>query len=344
MPGFALPTQDLGGLLARLGCKLFTRDHTLIQYVSWSDKAGLFELMDEHGSVTAVEACEGTCLNENGVDALLGMLCALGLAMRDSAGRYSLLPAAREYFLRSSAFFIADQFSAQRDPIPRAYVDQNNGLLLRIRLKVLSYLPGLRFGTPVRLRNQHARNLAACAAAVRTGEFADVRCLVDVAGGSGTFSIPLALENPGTRIVLAELPSALPNILPFVREHGLESRIELLGMSVFESPWSIPECDGVFIGNLLHAFADETSLHICREACARLSPGGKVWIHEIIWNPNKDGPLITALHNAAMRSGGAGRQRTAREIATILERAGFESTYVVPTAGAFALVVGQKPR
>jgi O-methyltransferase domain len=342
-PGFAPPTQDLGGLLAQLGSKLFTRDHTLVQYIAWSANAGLFEFMSAQSPVTVAQVSEGTALTANGADALLGVLCALGLAMRDQAGRYSLMAGAREYFLRSSPFFIADQFIARGGPIHRAYVNGKNGLLLRLRLKALSRLPALRFGSRIRLRNQHARNLAACATAVRTGEFAAVRCLVDIAGGSGTFSIPFALENPGARVVLAELPQALPNIRHFLREHSLDSRVELLGINVLEYPWKIPRSDGTFIGNFLHGFSDETCVRICREAFDCLSPGGKIWIHEMVWNPNKDGPLITALLNAGMRSGGAGRQRTALEIRAILERAGFAATYAVPSAGAFALVAGQKP-
>ncbi len=343
--GYTLPARDLGGLLAQLGCKLFTRDHTLVQYISWSTQAGLFELINARGTVTVAEVCERTVLNANGADALLGVLSALGLTMRDHAGHYSLLAAARDYFVRGNPFFIGSQFAERGGPIPRAYVDQRNGLLLRLRLKLLTrFLPGIRFGSAVRLRNQHARNLVACATAVRTGEFAAVRCLVDIAGGSGTFAIPFALEYPGARVILTELPQALANIRPFLREHALEARVELLGMNVFEYPWAIPVCDGIFIGNFLHGFADDAGVRVCREAFDRLAPGGKLWIHEMIWNPNKDGPLITALMNAGMRSGGAGRQRTAAELQVILQSAGFTATYVVPSAGAFALVAGQKPR
>jgi hypothetical protein len=341
--GFALPTQDQGDLLALLGCKMFVRDHTLTQYVCWSDKSGLFELMGRRGAITVAEVCTGTVLNANGADALLGVLCALKLATRDSMGRYSLTAASREYFLRGSPFYIADQFGAYRDPIPRAYLrGRRSGLLLRMRLKALMYLPEFRYGSSVRLRNQHGRNLAACAAAVRTGQFRGVRCLVDVAGGSGTFSIPFALESPGTRVILAELPQALPNIRPFLREHNLEGRVELLALDAFRYPWALPECDGIFIGNFLHGFADETCVDVCRQAYSSLSAGGRLWIHEMIWNPNKDGPLITAIHNAAMRTGGAGRQRTAQELSQLLQRAGFTSVDIVPTVGAFALVVARK--
>lgn len=213
-----------------------------------------------------------------------------------------------------------------------------------MRLRFVSLLPGWRFGSPVRLSNQHARNLPACAAAVRTGEFANVRCLVDIAGGSGTLCIPLALEYSQMRIVLTELPRALPNVRPFLEEHGLENRIELLGVDVFSYPWPLPPCDGIFIGNFLHGFDDEHCRRVCPEAFERLTPGGRIWIHEMIWNENKDGPLMTAMCNATMRSGGAGRQRTATELKSLLRSAGFIGSYVVPTAGAFALVAARKPQ
>lgn len=340
--GFSLPSQDLGELLARVGCKLFTRDHTFVQYLGWSDMAGLFDLIQRHKAVSVADVCSSSELNENGADALLGVLAALGLATRSADGRYSLTGAAREYFLPESPFYIGDQLASRSGPIPRAYASGRDGLICKIRLKLLSYLPGLRFGTPARLRNQHARNLSACAAAVRTGEFANVRCLVDIAGGSGPFSIPLALESKVKRIVLTELPQALPNVRPFLVESGVADRVELLGMDVFDCPWPVPECDGIFIGNFLHGFGDDTCRRVCREAFERLAPGGKIWIHEMLWNDNKDGPLITALCNAAMRSGGAGRQRTAQEIMAILGSAGFSDPYVRPTAGAFALIAGRK--
>jgi hypothetical protein len=341
-PGFSLPTLALDELLGRLGVKLFFGDHTYVQYLAWGEIAGLFSAMERVGALTAAEASAQTPLNERGADALLGVLCGLGLAARSSAGLYALTRAGRDYLLRESPFFIGDQIRMHANEIPRAYRAGGDGSFHRLRLRLLGRLPAFRFGSPMRLRNQHARNLPSCAAAVRTGEFAAVRCLIDVAGGSGTFSIPLALEYPTMRIALAELPGALPNIRPFIARHGLQDRIELLGLDVLARPWQLPECDGIFMGNFLHGFGDDTCIGICREAFACLSSRGRIWVHEMLWNENKDGPLITALSHADMRSGGEGRQRTARELMAILHSAGFVDPYLVPTAGAFALIAGYK--
>jgi hypothetical protein len=152
----------------------------------------------------------------------------------------------------------------------------------------------------------------------------------------------LALEYPKTRITIAELPDAIPNIRKILLEHGLEERIDLLAFDALSDTWPIPICDGMFIGNVLHGFDDSTCRRFCQKAYRCLGQGGKLWIHELTWNIAKDGPLIAALLNASMRSGGSGRQRTAQELTSFLEEAGFVDTYVVPTAGAFSLSVGTK--
>jgi acetylserotonin N-methyltransferase len=99
----------------------------------------------------------------------------------------------------------------------------------------------------------------------------------------------------------------------------------------------------MFIGNFLHGYPDDICRRLCLEAFRCLLPGGKLWIHEMIWNENRDGPLITALMHAGMRSGTPGRQRTAKELTDFLLAVGFVDPYVLPTAGAFALIVGRKP-
>jgi hypothetical protein len=340
--GFELPSTALAELLEGLGCKLFAGDWDLAQYVAWADGIGLFSLMEAEGGTTLQRVCLETPLNERGADALLGVLCALGLIRREPTERYVLTRRARDYLLRSSPFFVGDQLYARHRSLPRQYLRGSSPFISKLQLKLLAMVPVLRYGTPSRLRNQHARNIEAGAAAVRTGQFASVNCLVEIAGGSGTFAIPLALEYPRMRVVLTEIPRALANIRHFLEDHGLESRVELIGLDLFSRPWLIPSCDGLFIGNVLHGFDDATCLEICRECFKHLQSGGKIWLHEMIWNEDRNGPLLTALWNATMRYG-EGRQRSARELETLLEKAGFNSTRVIPASGAFALIRATKP-
>src|SRR4051812_16028059 len=53
--GFAVPSQDLHRILETLGCKLFSRDRTLVQHIAWSMETGLLALLHEAGSATVDE-------------------------------------------------------------------------------------------------------------------------------------------------------------------------------------------------------------------------------------------------------------------------------------------------
>lgn len=337
-PELKVPSVDLATLLERLGCRLFTRDRSPKQYVAWAQEVGVFEALDRIPKASASDLSESTGLNAAGVDALLGVLCALRLVTRDIEGRYSLAAAAREYFLRASPFFIGDQLHASRRRIPRPYLERRPSFTTRMQSMLISNLnPTIRFGSAKRLDNQHARNLSAGVAAVQAEDFSGVRCIVDLAGGSGTFSIPLALKYPDVRIVLAELPQALKNVRRRIARENMSQRIELAAVDVLTRPWTIPACDGIFIGNLLHGFGDDHCLTVCREAHDRLAPGGKIWLHEMAWNARRDGPLLTALWNATMRLVG-GKQRTIDELVALLSETGFSRPRAVPTAAAFTLI------
>jgi hypothetical protein len=340
--GFTVPNDDLCGLLETLGIKLFFRERSLAQYVSWAVQTGVIAFLDRHGLADLKQVADGTCLTEAGADSILGVMSSLKLTRRTVAGKYELQTLAREYLLPSSPYCIADQIEARGLPIPLPYLKGRSGLLTRLRLRLLTLNPALRYGSLARLTNQHARNLAACASAVRTGEFAQIRTMVDIAGGSGTFSIPLALDYPRVRILLVDLPQALNGTRRLLSSHGLQERISLTAFDVLKRPWNIEPCDGMFMGNFLHGFDDAVCLDVLEEAYARLQNGGQVWIHEMLWNDTRDGPLIVALYHAAMRSAGPGRQRSAGDFAALLNRAGFSDVRIVPTAGAYALVAGRK--
>lgn len=338
---FVQPPIGFTELLSRLGTVFFPHDPSIAQYIAWANDAGVFQALSRSDGGTVADVAARTDLTEAGADSLLGVLCAAQLVIRDVSATYELTETARCYFLADSAFYVGDQLNVSRR-LPPAYSRRAAGMRARLELKWLSLIPSYRFGSKPRLRNQHARNLSAGAAAVRTGEFKDVRHMVDLAGGSGSFAIPLALEHAGTQITLVELPEALPNIRPFLTAHNLSAAVQLLGMNALKFPWSIPQCDGIFVGNFLHGFSDYTCHKVCMEAFRHLKVGGRLWIHEIVWNERKDGPMVTALLHAGMRSGGQGRQRTVLELQDILTQAGFSNVYVVPTSGAYCLIVGVK--
>jgi len=316
--------------------------------VKWADEAGVFRIMADLDGVTCDDVVAATPLNRRGAHALLGVLCGLEIVDRSSDGRYALTEVAREYLDSRRPFYIGPAlFARLTASLPQAfskgYRPPRLSDVMRDRLESAS--PGrdpYTFGHREQLSVQHTAGFAPAAVAVRTGVFDGTRHLIDLCGGSGVFSIPLALRHPAMRITLVDLPYALPVIEEYLQQHAVADRIHLTGFNVFQSPWPVPRVDGVLIANFLHGCDDDECRLLLREIRKVLLPRGRVFIHEMLWNDEQTGPLLTALWNFLLASGSSGGQRTAAACAALLSDAGFGDVSVVPTAGCYSLISATK--
>jgi acetylserotonin N-methyltransferase len=331
------PTADL----ALLSDQLFqawgvTCGEPLVQYLAWSERTGIFSLLAARGRVTAADVGAASVLSEQGADALLCVLAGMGLlCRRPEDGSYALTPLAREYLLPDSPYYAgAGLFLDCEKELPANY------------LREVEPPPGdsaAPWPLAERLRVQHSRNFAAAVIAARSGEFDGLTHVLDIGGGSGVLAIPLALDHPHLRITLVEWPTALDEIRTWLAAYGVEDRVELVGMNIFEDRWDFPACDGIFFGNIFHGHDDDACRRLARWSYACLSSGGKVWLHEVVFDDNRDGPLLAALWNANMVARKAGaQQRSIRELMQLLQAGGFVGCYSRPTAGRFTLVAGTK--
>jgi O-methyltransferase len=320
----------------------------LVQYLAWAEQAGLYLHMVNRPSTDIPQIVKSTKLNARGADALLGILASLKLARRRADGQYELSEEARQYLDPGSPYYVGlSLYGMLKSPIPKRLLGEararrisENTPSLSNRLKF--FLNPYRSGPSEQLRIQHSRNFPAAVVAARTGLFDDVRHLVDIGGGSGVFAIPLALDRPDIRITLVELPRSLPGIRPFLSRHGVEARVILAGCDVFRDPWQFGDCDGVLFANLLHSCDDDECRFLLRKTLETLGPHGRIFLHEMLWNENRDGPFVTALWNFWLTTVSAGRQRTEEEFRELLAEAGFQEVRIVPTAGAFSLIVAKK--
>jgi hypothetical protein len=180
-----------------------------------------------------------------------------------------------------------------------------------------------------------------CDSAIASGEFAAVRRLADIAGDKGAFAIRLALKYPNMRVALTERSGALDEVRQILTERGLEDRIELREVDIVRTPWEIPECDGIIMGNL-HAVSDEKCHIIYRYAFEHLAPRGRVWVHERIRNEGFTAAVGLALLSAARPEAPVPR-RTVEELKGHLRGVGFQAPYFMPTEPGFALLSAERP-
>lgn len=338
VPYLPTPSTDLAKLTDLFGQAWgVTCGESVLQYLAWSESAGIFKVLAGDVGATLQELAAQTVLNECGTDVFLRILASLDLVVNDG-GRYRLSSLATEYLLEDSPYYAgyALYMDLKQDLPPAFLKDQTVGV------RPLDARPA--WPLPLRLRIQHSRNFAPTVVAVRTGEFNQLKHVIDIAGGSGVLAIPLALDHPDVRITLVELPSALDGVQEFIEAYGIDLNVRLAGMDVLVDDWSFGPCDGIFFGNFFHANDDAACGVLARKAFEALPAGGRVWLHEVLFNEDRSGPLLAALWNANMsvRRKGA-RQRTASELSQLLQSAGFIPRKTIPTAGHFSLVSGEKP-
>src|SRR5262245_36500635 len=187
------PSMDIALLLQTL-------NGAASSIVSWADELELFRSVATRGSLDETELSRVTRLTERGAEAFLGVLNSLHLVTRTCEGTYSLSDVANEYLIPGLPYYIGPSIKADAQYIPTTLLKTGHVQRLSERnhtadQKGDSTRMGA-LGSRTRLTVQHSRNFAQAVVAARTGAFSGIRHLVDVAGGSGVFAIPLALDNP----------------------------------------------------------------------------------------------------------------------------------------------------
>jgi ubiquinone/menaquinone biosynthesis C-methylase UbiE len=272
------------------------------------------------------------------------LLAGLKLVQPGPEDKYALSELAAAYLVEGSPHYAGPAlYDGLKRAVPLFFLSRLTSRqkwkfsLLKRVLRLMHHFSG--FGSRYRLQNQQSRNSTYGLAAVRTGLFAGVKHMVDIGGGTGTFSIPFACDYPEKKVTLVDLKAGLPNIREFLVRCGVENRVELLGLDILQRPWKLPECDGIFMGNVIHGFSDKHCLMFLEESFRSLPPGGIIGIQEMLLDESKDGPFLVAYWNART----ALTQRTYGEIESLLKKAGFTEPSVTPLRGRFSLITAKKP-
>jgi ubiquinone/menaquinone biosynthesis C-methylase UbiE len=282
---------------------------------------------------------------------LLTALRAMGLiAMHE--GQLSLTPLAAEHLVPGGAFDVGDYIGLAA---------QSPGVLAMVeRLKTnkpanfdnaagaaFIYRDGLASAMEQAESARHftlalagrAKNVAPHLAA--KVDLSQAKCLLDVGGGTGIYSIALLQKYPKLRAIVLDRPEVLHVAEEMSLQSGAADRLELLPGDMFaDAPPR--DCDVVLLSNILHDW-DVTQCRELIDRCAAVLPGGgRLLIHDVFLNDALDGPLAIALYSAALFTLTEGRAYSAAEYRTWLEDAGLTASPVVPTLIHCGVISGMK--
>jgi hypothetical protein len=172
-------------------------------------------------------------------------------------------------------------------------------------------------------------------------DLAASRRMIDIGGGSGAHAIGAALRWPDLNAVVFERPNVADVALEQIAAFGLQDRVTTEIGDFFTD--DLPAGDLHFYGDIFHDWPDETCLDLAAKSFAALAPGGRIMIHEIVFNDDKTGPFAAAALSVVMLAWTEGKQRSGAELGDILLEAGFVEPSTTSTFGYWSVVEARKP-
>jgi cyclopropane fatty-acyl-phospholipid synthase-like methyltransferase len=165
---------------------------------------------------------------------------------------------------------------------------------------------------------------------------------LDVAGGSGSYSIAAALEVEGLHATVLDLPAVCDVTRAYAEKHGVADRVTAVAGDMFgEAAWPNGATE-LFFSDIFHDWDDERCAQLARRAFETLVPGGRILVHEMTLDPTKDGPLNAIAYSMVMVFVTEGRQRTVEELFALLRGAGFADPEAARTAEGYRLISARK--
>lgn len=179
--------------------------------------------------------------------------------------------------------------------------------------------------------------------ALRGLDLHEAHTFLDVGGGTGAFLAAVGAAYPRLELHLFDLPAVAAGAAARFAEHGLSDRATISSGN-FRTDALPRGADAISLVRVLYDHSDETVRMLLAKAHAALADGGRIIVAEPMSGggaPNRSGDAYFAVYCLAMRTG---RVRSAAEIVTLLDEAGFGGAREVRTARPFitGLVTARK--
>jgi 2-hydroxy-4-(methylsulfanyl)butanoate S-methyltransferase len=280
------------------------------------------------------------------VKTLLATLTALGLIVRDD-DRFHNSPASEKYLTRGSPAYFGEYYRLQINRQLYPALEHLDAGLAGDASNLAVDQQGL-MSDPVEAEvfsvAQHAASLGPAIRLAKTIDLHESRTLLDVAGGSGAFSITLCKHYPELAATIIDFPNVIEIARRFITDAGLSERIELVGGNALDTGWPDNQ-DVVLVSYLLSAVKEDDTPTLMANAYRSLRPGGLLIVHDFMLDDDEQGPALAAqwfLLNLAFEPDAG--SFSAATLSVLLAEQGFTSVSSQPLIPQITkIVTGRKP-
>ncbi|CCW34999.1 methylase involved in ubiquinone/menaquinone biosynthesis [Chthonomonas calidirosea] len=281
-----------------------------------------------------------------GLKALLNALVGLGLLAKDTAGHYLLTPESAAFLVRKSPSYYGELFRHTYEQLipnwlglaeivrsgkPIVSLDQTDNGTAFFEKFVEALFP----------LNSGAAN--ALAESLCLPQLSAPYSVLDVAAGSGVWSICLAMKSPQVWATVVDFPQVLTVTRRMLSRFGLTDRFRLVGGDMHTADFG-KDHQIAILGHILHSEGEMRSRELLAKTYQALAPGGTIAIAEFLVNEDRTSPphaLIFAVNMLVHTE--QGDTYSFNEIRRWLEEVGFQHVRSLDVPAASPLILATKP-
>jgi len=304
---------------------------------------GVFTHISE-GKRTAKEIAKASRAALRGMQPLLDALVAIGYLNRKGE-RYGLEPVSEKFLVSTAETYMGGMAvstkmvwnnwghltESVKTGRPAATVDLDEGGREFFPKLVSAIFPASYAA---------ARSLVSALPGKALGK---IKSILDVAAGSGAWSLPFAQAIPDARVTVVDYEEVTPVTRQYSGRMGVADRYDYIEGNLRDIDFGRNRYDLVILGHIIHSEGEKWGKKLVKKSHKALNEGGQLLIAEMIPNDQRTAPPIPLLFGLNMllhtEHGGVFTMREYREW---LKEAGFKSVKTVNAPAPSPLILATK--
>jgi hypothetical protein len=164
------------------------------------------------------------------------------------------------------------------------------------------------------------------------------RKLLDVGGNTGKWAIQCATHSENVSITILDLPTVAALAVENVRERGLESRIDTVGVDLLDASKPFPNgFDAIWMSQFLVCFSEEEVMSLLERAAAAMDSKARLYILDNFWDRQTNDIARFCLQTFSLYftflANGCSRMYKASDITRMAQAAGMKVDRVIDNLG-----------
>lgn len=276
-----------------------TRGFMLSKALFVAHELDIFDRLADAGK-KASELADEINASEKGIRRLCNALSGLGVLVKDG-DKYFLPDNLREFLLKDGKSSFRNYISLSHDIW---YIWSDLERVIREGKPVTPFMEIVgedegKLKKFIHVMHERAREFGPLL--LEVVDISNRKRMLDMGGGSGTYSLEWMKKYPQLRATILDLPNVLEITKDYVKRYDMEERISFISGNFHELEIGEGEYDLVLMANILYGDPEE-SRKLIRKACKSLEEHGMVIIYGFALDENECEPVDSALLALSMLS------------------------------------------